>query len=110
MPNKLEQFKKFSYDEKYKIAMNIVVNLKDKGNAQAQSIYDYIVSVDSAPEDMLESIYEDFETSIDNIKQARIGDDLHQFTKSVDYIKQLQEQEAQEREQENPDAILDQLL
>lgn len=107
--SKIEEFKKLSYDEKLKISMNIIVNLKDRGNTQAKDIFDYISTLEKVPKRIVESIYKDFEDSIERIKWERIQSDLHKFSKSEEYIHQLKEREAQERAQENPEGILDQI-
>lgn len=105
----LEQFKALPYDEKLKIAMNIIVNLKDKGNVQAQEIYEYISTLEKVPENILESIYEDYEISVEEIKKKRITTQLHVFDNAQTSIDQIRAREAQERAQENPDNILKQI-
>lgn len=107
--SKIEEFIQLSYDEKLKISMNIIVNLKDRGNAQAKDIFDYISTIEKIPEHILETIYTDFEDSIEKIKGEKIQSDLHKFSKSEEYIHQLKEREFQERVQENPEGILDQI-
>ncbi len=105
----LDVFKALSYEEKLKIATNIITNLKERGNAQAQSIFDYMHGFDVVPDTVLHSIYEDFKTSVERIKQEKIEDDVHKFTKSTSYIQELKSREEQERVEENPEALLDQL-
>ena len=69
---KMKEFKSRSYDEKLKISMNIITNLKDRGNAQAQEIYDKISIMEKIPENVLEAIYKDFCDSIERIQQEKI--------------------------------------
>ena len=43
---KLKEFKSKPYEEKLKISMNIITNLKDRWNVQAQNIFDKISKMD----------------------------------------------------------------
>ena len=69
---KMKEFKSRPYDEKLKISMNIIVNLKDRGNVQAQEIYDKISIMEKIPENVLEAIYKDFCDSIERIQPEKI--------------------------------------
>jgi len=104
---KLKEFKSKPYEEKLKISMNIITNLKDRGNAQAQEIYDKISVMERIPDNILEAIYKDFCDSIERIQQERIQWELHNFDKVKDYMKILREKEEQEKKEENCDSLLD---
>ena len=43
---KMKEFQSQSYEERLQISMNIITNLKDRGNSQAQEIYDSIVQME----------------------------------------------------------------
>ena len=104
---KIKDFMWKSYEEKLKISMNIITNLKDRGNIQAQEIYDKISVMERIPENILEAIYKDFCDSIERIQQEKIQWELHNFDKAKDYMKKLREIEEQERQDENCDSLLD---
>lgn len=105
----IEKFKQLSYQEKLDIATNIITNLKNRWNTQAQEIFEYMNNSENISESFLESIYEDFENSIEKIKEKRVEGELHAFQQSHNYIKELREQEAQEMAQEDPDSLLEQI-
>ena len=104
---KLKEFQSKTYEEKLKISMNIITNLKDRGNVQAQEIYDKISVMERIPDNILEAIYKDFCDSIERIQQERIQWELHNFDKVKDYMKILREKEEQEKKEENCDSLLD---
>ncbi len=103
---KMKIFTQKSYDEKLQISMNIITNLKDRGNEQAQQIFDRISVMDKIPERVLDAIYQDFCDSIDRIEQEKVQDDLHKFNKAWIYLQKLRDEEAKIREWENPDDLL----
>lgn len=105
----IDAFKQLPYQEKRNIAMNIITNLKDRGNTQAQEIYDYVSTLETIPDSLLESIYQDFEISVEKIKKERISDQLHVFDTAQASIAKIREREAQERVQENSESILEQI-
>ena len=104
---KLKEFQWKSYDEKLKISMNIITNLKDRWNKQAQEIYNRISVMERIPENVLDAIYKDFCDSVERIQQEKIKWELHNFDKAKDYMKKLREREAQERQEEDCDCLLD---
>lgn len=104
---KMNDFMWKSYEEKLKISMNIIANLKDRGNTQAQEIYDRISVMEKIPENILDAIYKDFCDSVERIQQEKIQWELHKFDQAKDYMQKLREKEAQEREQENCDTLLE---
>lgn len=104
---KMKEFKSKSYDEKLKISMNIITNLKDRGNVQAQQIYDRISVMERIPENVLDAIYKDFCDSVERIQQDKIKWELHNFDKAKDYMQKLREKKAQERAEENCDCLLE---
>ena len=104
---KMKEFKSKLYDEKLKVSMNIITNLKDRWNVQAQEIYDKISKMDKVPESVVEAIYKDFCDSVERIQQEKIDWELHNFDKVKDYMKILRKKEAQERRDENCDSLLD---
>jgi len=104
---KLKEFQSKSYDEKLKISMNIITNLKDRGNVQAQQIYDRISVMEKIPENVLDAIYKDFCDSVERIQQEKIQWELHNFDKAKDYMQKLREKEALERQEENCDCLLE---
>lgn len=104
---KMNEFRLKPYDEKLKIAMNIIVNIKDRGNVQAQGIYDKISVMDKIPEHVLEAIFKDFCESVEHIQQDKVQWELHNFDNVKLCMKKLREREEQERREENCDWILD---
>lgn len=106
---KIKEFQSKSYNEKLKISMNIITNLKDRGNTQAQYIFDRISKMDKVPDAVLDSIYKDFCDSIERIQQDKIQWELHQFDKAQQYLQKLREEERVQREKENCDALLDEI-
>lgn len=103
---KLKEFKSKPYEERLKISMNIITNLKDRGNTQAQEIYDKISVMERIPDNILEAIYKDFCDSIERIQQEKIQWELHNFDKAKDYMQKLREKEEQERQKENCEDLL----
>ena len=69
---KLKEFQSKSYEERLKISMNIIENLKDRGNIQAKEIYDSIVQMKKIPEEVINAIYKDFCDSVDRLEQEKI--------------------------------------
>jgi hypothetical protein len=106
LEKKLQKFNALSYQDKYNIAINIITNLKDRWNKQAQEIFDFIEKQNKVSETFLENIYKDFEVSIEKIKEKNVKDDLHKFDNATKYLDMLREEEAKEREIENPEDIL----
>lgn len=104
---KMKDFQSKSYDERLKISMNIITNLKDRGNTQAQQIYDRISQMENIPEAVVDAIYKDFCDSIERIQQDRVQWELHQFDKAQAYIQRLRAEEKAQRESENCEALLD---
>ncbi len=104
---KMKDFQSKSYDERLKISMNIITNLKNRWNAQAQHIFDIVSRIDKVPESLLDSIYKDFCDSIERIQQEKLEWELHNFEKSKNYINKLRDMEQIQSLGENPDWILD---
>lgn len=104
---KMKEFLSKSYDERLKISMNIITNLKDRGNTQAQQIYDRISVMERIPENILEAIYKDFCDSVERIQQEKVQWELHNFDKAKDYMRKLREREEQERQNENCEDLLE---
>ena len=69
---KMKEFQSKSYEEKLQISMNIITNLKDRGNAQAQEIYDSIVQMEKIPEEVVNAIYKDFCDSVNRLEQEKV--------------------------------------
>lgn len=103
---KMRDFQAESYEEKLKISMNIITNLKDRWNVQAQQIYDKISQMDHIPETVVDAIYKDFCDSVERIKQEKIEWDLHKFAQAKEFMQKLREKEEEERLQENCEDLL----
>lgn len=106
---KMKEFQSKPYDERLKISMNIITNLKDRWNSQAQEIFDIVSNMDEVPENLVNAIYKDFCDSVERIQQERLQWELAQFDKSKEYMQKLREMEAQERAEENADSLLEDL-
>jgi len=104
---KMKEFQSKSYDERLKISMNIITNLKDRGNIQAQEIFDRISQMEKIPEAVVDAIYKDFCDSVERIQQDKIQWELHQFDKVKAYMQRLKDEEKAQRESENCEALLD---
>ena len=104
---KMKAFQSKPYDERLKISMNIITNLKDRWNVQAQEIYERISKMDRIPDSVVDAIYKDFCDSVERIQQEKIRWELHKFDKAKDYMKQIREKEEQDRQDENCDNLLD---
>lgn len=103
---KLKQFQQLTYEKKVEINKNILSVLNKKWNTDAGEILARINSMDIIPDNLLDSIYLDFERSIDKIKEWKVEDQLHSFSKAREYIKSLRKQEEEEIAKENPDDLL----
>jgi hypothetical protein len=86
--------------------MNIITNLKDRWNVQAQNIFDKISKMDKVPGQVVDAIYQDFCESVERIQQEKIQWELHNFDKAKDYMQKLREKEEQERQEENCEDLL----
>lgn len=106
---KLEQFKKLTYEKKVEIDKNILSVLSEKGNTDAWEILNTINNINPISNEILDSIYLDFENSIDKIKQWKVDNQLYTFDKAKNYIASLRQQEEKERANENPDDLLNNL-
>ena len=106
---KMKEFQSKPYDERLKISMNIITNLKDRWNSQAQEIFDIVSNMNEVPENLVNAIYKDFCDSVERIQQERLQWELAQFDKSKEYMQKLREMEAQERAVENADSLLEDL-
>ena len=104
---KMKEFKSKPYEERLKISMNIITNLKDRGNAQAQQIYDRISQMEKIPETVVDAIYKDFCDSVERIQQDKIQWELHKFDKAQAYMHKLREEEKAQREAEDCESLLD---
>ena len=104
---KMKEFQSKSYDERLKISMNIITNLKDRGNVQAKEIYDRISVMEKIPENVVDAIYKDFCDSVERIQQEKVQWELHQFDKAKQYMQKLREEEKKQREEENCEWLLD---
>jgi hypothetical protein len=104
---KVKEFSSRSYDERLEISMNIITNLKDRWNTQAQELYDKISQMEKVPDAVINAIFQDFYDSVERIQRERVQSELHQFSKAWAYMEQLREKERQEREKEDADWILD---
>ena len=104
---KIEKFKSKSYEERLNIIMNIITNLKDCGNKQAQDIYDKILQMEEVPEDIIYAIYKDFCDSVNRIQQEKVQGQLHKFNRVNVYMQKLEDEEKAQREAENVESLLD---
>lgn len=104
---KMKEFQSKSYEERLKISMNIIENLKDRGNVQAQEIYDSIVQMEKIPEEVVNAIYKDFCDSVDRLEQEKVQWQLHQFEEVKTYMQKLRDEEKAQRESENVESLLD---
>lgn len=104
---KMKEFQCKPYDERLKISMNIITNLKDRWNEQAQLIFERVSKMDRIPDSVVDAIYKDFCDSVERIQQEKIQWELHNFNKAKDYMQKLREEEAQQRAEENCEDLLD---
>lgn len=104
---KMKEFQSKSYEERLKISMNIITNLKDRGNAQASEIYDSIVQMEKIPDEVVNAIYKDFCDSVDRLEQEKVQWQLHQFDEVKAYMQKLRDQEKAQKETENAESLLD---
>ena len=104
---KMKEFQCKPYDERLKISMNIITNLKDRWNEQAQLIFERVSQMDRIPDSVVDAIYKDFCDSVERIQQEKIQWELHNFNKAKDYMQKLREEEAQQRAEENCEDLLD---
>ena len=102
----MKEFQSKSYDERLKISMNIITNLKDHWNVQAKEIFEKISKMDKVPESVVDAIYKDFCDSIERIQQEKIQWELHNFDKVKIYMQRLREKEEKERQEENCEDLL----
>ena len=102
----MKEFQSKSYDERLKISMNIITNLKDRWNVQAKEIFEKISKMDKVPESVVDAIYKDFCDSIERIQQEKIQWELHNFDKVKIYMQRLREKEEKEGQEENCEDLL----
>ncbi len=103
---KLVEFQKLDYEKKKEMCLNILTVLEQKGNEQAGRILAMTQKMTTIPDNLLISIFKDFETSIDKIKEGKVQDKLYMFQKSKEFMAQLRAKEKAEREAENPEDLL----
>lgn len=104
---KMKEFQSQSYEERLKISMNIITNLKERGNVQAQEIYDSIAQMEKIPEEVVNAIYKDFCDSVDRLEQEKVQWQLHQFDEVKAYMQNLRDEEKAQKESENVESLLD---
>ena len=104
---KMKEFQSKPYEERLEISMNIIKSLKDRGNTQAQEIYDRISTMERIPENVVDAIYKDFCDSVERIQQNKVQWELLQFDKSKGYMQRLKDEEQKQREQEDCEWLLD---
>jgi len=68
---KMESFQSKPYEDRLKISMNIISNLKNRDNKEAQEIYDKLSQMENIPETVINAIYKDFCDSINRIRQQK---------------------------------------
>ena len=91
---KVEEFNKLPYEERLKIAMNIITVLKEKGNVQAADIYEKMQFIEHPSDKLLEAIYSDFEIGVEKIKAGKREEAAKEFEKSNDVLQRIREMEA----------------
>jgi len=106
---KLEIFQSLNYNDRLNIVKKIIINLKNRGNIEAQIIFETLNTLDPVDDDLMASIYLDFEESIENIKKCRVDKELYKFSQSLKDAKILNKKEQEDKNQENPDDILNNL-
>lgn len=104
---KMKEFQSKSYEERLEISMNIIISLKDRGNTQAQEIYDKISKMERIPENVVDAIYKDFCDSVERIQQNKVQWELLQFDKAKGYMQKIKDEEQKQREQEDCEWLLD---
>jgi len=107
LEQKLAEFQRLPYEEKRKMCINILTVLEQKGNEQAWRILTTTQSLDPIPESLLESIFKDFETSIEKIQEGKSQERLYMFEKSKDIMTQIRAKEEEDRVSENADGVLE---
>lgn len=103
---KLAEFQKLDYEKKKEMCLNILTVLEKKGNEQAGRILTMAQQMTTIPENLLESIFKDFEISIENIKEGKQQEKLYMFEKSKDFMAKLRAKEEADRANENADDVL----
>ena len=104
---KIKEFRSKSYEERLSIVMNIIRNLKDCGNIQAQYIYDKILQIEKVPVDVIDAIYKDFCDARNCIHQKKMQWHLRKFEEVDVYMQKLREKENRQKDTENAELLLD---
>ncbi len=109
LEKKLSQFKNMSKEDQLKKILNMLEILK-----WDQDLFDDLYSLVSTlgkdiSSELLYSIYSNIENALLNIAKDELKKDLQKIDKLRNKLKRLRDMEQKEREQENPDNLLNNL-
>jgi len=109
LEKKLNQFKKMWKDDQLKKVLEMLEILK-----WDQDLFDDLYSLlstlkEDISSELLYSIYSTIENALSNIDKDALKEDLQKIDKLRNKLKKLKDIEQKEREQENPDNLLDNL-
>ena len=103
----MDTFKTLSFAERQDIVLGMLKELKET-NENFRYIYETLPIL-QPNEKLINDLYEDL-TTLAEEKKAAIKDlEANKISKMSDYIKKIQELEAQDRAKENPEDLLDTL-
>lgn len=103
---KIENFQKLPYEKRLEIITTLIKTLKDKWNQSAIKIYNSLQYISHPSDELLETIYTEFEEGVEKNNQSQKEKNINAFTKSQELLKRIQEREAAEQE-EDPDSLLE---
>lgn len=102
---KIADFNALPYEERVRIATNIIKTLAEKGNTQAADIYEKLQNIPHPSDKLLEAIYSDFENGIAKIKEGKKEEAMDSFMQSQVLLQKIRDQESA-MEEDNPDDLL----
>jgi len=109
LEKKLNNFKKLSKEEQYKKVLSMLEILKWDGDL-FDDLYSLVLALENdISSELLYSIYSTIETALLNLDKEALKEDLQKIDKIRNKLKKLKEVEQKEREDENPDDLLNNL-
>lgn len=100
----LETFKSLSFNERQAIVLGMLKELKET-NSNFKYIYETLPTL-KPNEWLINDLYEDLAKLAEEKKEAIKNIEKDKISKITDYIKRIQEAEAEDRSKEDPEALL----
>ena len=109
LEKKLTKFKTLEKEDQFKKVLSMLEILKWDGDL-FDDLYNLVSALwEDITSELLFSIYSTIENALSNIDKDALKEDLQKINKLRNKLKQLKNIEEKEREQENPDDLLNNL-